>query len=120
KYPDRELFSYKKVGGGAFLQGVANYTGTGSGPAVLNYDGHAGNDYPVPGGTPVVAAAAGVVKEVSKTGLVPGTTKSLPNGKFIRISHSDAGYETVYLHLTQVDIDVGDAVEEGKQIGTSG
>lgn len=108
------LFSYRNSENASFMpgNGDGNYVGTSSGSTILNYDGHAGTDYSVPIEYEVIAAATGTV--MSDTGYNSG------NGNFVRIDHSSSGYETVYLHLSRIDVKPGDIVTEGDPIGLSG
>jgi len=73
---------------------------------------HNGQDLAVPSGTPVFAAASGVV-----------TTSQLDprniNGEWIKLDHGD-GWGTAYLHLSQRMVQVGQQVQAGQQIGLSG
>lgn len=71
---------------------------------------HAGQDIPVPVGTPIVAAMAGTV-------VAPYTAASA--GKNVKISHG-AGLATRYLHLSRIDVKVGEKVTAGQVIGLSG
>ena len=80
--------------------------------AALGYAGHHGIDYACPEGTPVRAAAAGVVIVAED---VPDSTA----GCFIHIVH-DAHLETRYLHLSGVLVGLWDNVEAGQIIGYSG
>jgi murein DD-endopeptidase MepM/ murein hydrolase activator NlpD len=107
------LYSYKKPDGQRFsING--NYVGTlQSGPAVLNYDGHAGIDYRVPFGTDVFAAAEGDV-------VVADASNSTAAGRFIRLQHGDYGYQSQYLHLSELFVSVGQHVMRGQLIGRSG
>lgn len=41
------------------------------------------------------------------------------NGKFVRINH-DNGYQSVYLHLSQIDVKKGQKIKAGSKIGISG
>lgn len=52
-------------------------------------------------------------------GAVSEATENLWNGKFIRISHGN-GYESVYLHLSSIDVTKGQKVAAGAKIGISG
>lgn len=72
--------------------------------------GHNGIDYAVPIGTPVKAADAGTVAEV---GEMP-----LGYGKYVKLLHSWG--ETVYAHLSEQDVQVGQAVGKGQVLGKSG
>ncbi|MFL4905500.1 M23 family metallopeptidase [Streptomyces sp. MMS24-I2-30] len=71
---------------------------------------HTGQDFAVPIGTPVRAAGAGHVVEVSCGGAF---------GVQIVIRHSD-GYCTQYAHLAAVAVGEGDRVDSGQWIGLSG
>lgn len=108
------LYSYKKADGGPFLVNI-KYVGT-IGPSTLNYDGHPGYDYPVPIGTEVHAAAYGTVVHVGPD------ADDLGAGIYIRLQHDSAGYQTQYLHLSQVHPSVTQnaPVSRGQLIGYSG
>ncbi|MGB0525511.1 MAG: M23 family metallopeptidase [Flammeovirgaceae bacterium] len=72
---------------------------------------HRGIDFKVPVGTPVFATANGIVKRVkySKTGY----------GKSIIISHGSS-YETLYAHLSKINVKEHEEVKKGQVIGFSG
>jgi len=107
------LHSYKKPDGSAFVLN-GHYIGTQqSGPTVLNYDGHAGIDYRVPYGTDVFAAADGQV-------VVVDSSNSTSAGNYIRIQHGDFGYQSQYLHLSEILVTQGQQVTRGDLIGRSG
>jgi murein DD-endopeptidase MepM/ murein hydrolase activator NlpD len=73
-------------------------------------DLHAGVDIAAPEGTPIVAALAGIVEQVSEEdGL----------GKTLRIVHGD-GIETVYGHCATITLREGQFVQQGDQVGTVG
>lgn len=118
-YPDvgnGPLYSFKKADGSLFrING--HYVGTqgpnGTGPTTLNYDGHPGYDYPVPSGTDVLAAADG---EVCKADI----SNSTASGNYVRIQHGTSGYQSQYLHLSQVLVSLGAQVTRGQLIGKSG
>jgi len=71
---------------------------------------HGGVDYPVPVGTPVAAAAEGVVVAAGPVG---------GYGNQIRVRHPD-GTETTYSHLSRIGVKPGDPVQAGAPIGASG
>lgn len=73
---------------------------------------HNGVDFSVPEGTPVHAAAAGKV-----TAAVTGSGGAM--GNYITLEHS-GGVRSQYLHLSAVDVAVGDHVSAGAVIGKSG
>jgi murein DD-endopeptidase MepM/ murein hydrolase activator NlpD len=71
---------------------------------------HAGIDYGVPQGTPVVAARAGRV------------TFAGPSGEYglrVDLDHG-AGTTTRYAHLSRIAVHLGDTVRAGQTIGSSG
>lgn len=74
---------------------------------------HAGVDYAVGTGTPLVAPADGVV---STAGTMGGF------GKVIMISHYIDGqsYTTVSAHLSSINVSAGQAVSQGEVIGATG
>jgi hypothetical protein len=69
-------------------------------------------DIGMPVGTPVVAAGPGVVhaRELNDIG---------STGLFVAVAHADGTYSR-YLHLSRVDVAVGQSVLRGQQIGLSG
>lgn len=74
---------------------------------------HKGTDFAVPIGTNVYAAAAGKVIAVQTT---EGTNDF---GLHVKLDHGN-GYETIYAHLSQVLVKIGDEVQKGQLIGKSG
>ncbi len=71
---------------------------------------HLGVDYAAPEGTPVRAAAAGLVTEAGWSGGF---------GKMVRIRHG-RGMETLYGHLSRIALKVGERVEQGATLGAVG
>lgn len=71
---------------------------------------HNGIDIAVPQGTPVEAAADGVVFLARDAGM---------GFSYVLIGHRD-GYATLYGHLSAIDVATGDAVSAGQVIGKSG
>ena len=71
---------------------------------------HAGSDYAVPTGTPVVAANTGRVALVGEF-FFPGRLVILDHG---------LGLYTLYFHLDRVDVTEGAIVERGHPVGTVG
>ncbi len=107
------LYSYKKADGSAFRVNGA-YVGTSrTGATTLNYDGHPGYDYPVPVGTDVFAAADGTV-------IVADASNRTVAGNYVRIQHGTSGYQSQYLHLSQLLVSLGAQVSRGQLIGKSG
>lgn len=74
---------------------------------------HKGVDVAAPVGTPTWAMADGVVVIAKPSGYNGGY------GKYVVIKHPN-GSQTVYGHLSQVDVRVGQNVSQGQQIGLSG
>jgi len=74
---------------------------------------HAGVDFLLRRGTPVMAAGDGEVRRA---------TRSPAYGNFVEISHPAAGYFTRYAHLSEIPDDIrrGVEVERGDTIGYSG
>lgn len=73
--------------------------------------GHHGIDYAAPRGTDVFAAAAGRVIRAGRSGS--------GYGNWVVIEHAD-GLQTIYAHLSSVDVDAGDRVRTGDKIGEVG
>jgi murein DD-endopeptidase MepM/ murein hydrolase activator NlpD len=71
---------------------------------------HLGVDYAAPTGTPVRAAADGVVVSAGRSG---------GYGKVVRLRHK-RGFETLYGHLSRIDVKRGQRVEQGERIGSVG
>ncbi len=71
---------------------------------------HLGVDYAAPSGTPVAAAADGVV---SAAGWMGGY------GRTVKIRHPN-GYETLYGHLSRIDVRPGQRVAQGARVGAVG
>lgn len=79
--------------------------------SILNeYRHHAGIDLPGVRGEKVYAAANGVVKAVAYDAIT---------GKYVKITHS-YGFETLYGHLSQQLVRMGDRVRIGSVIGLVG
>jgi LysM repeat protein len=75
--------------------------------------GHNAVDIGTPVGTPILAAAQGVVLAARPSGYNGGY------GKMVIISHPN-GTQTVYGHLSNVFVTTGQVVQRGEQIGESG
>ena len=71
---------------------------------------HRGTDYPVPEGTPVLAANSGTVVLA---------TSMYYEGNCVIIDHGQKLF-TIYMHLKQIDLHEGDRVDKGKRVGLSG
>lgn len=95
------------------------------GERFVGIDGHNGYDWSVSTGTSVVASAAGRV--ISAGTETPFACSLLNNavvaGMWVTIVHGvqpGEMIETMYGHLSRIDVKVGDAVSAGQQIGLSG
>lgn len=75
--------------------------------------GHNGIDFGAPIGTPVLASAGGTVIIARASGWNGGY------GLYVVISHSN-GTQTLYSHLSQVNVTTGTFVEKGEVIGKIG
>lgn len=71
-------------------------------------------DIAAPSGTSVVAAASGTVTSVRDTNTWNGGY-----GYYLIIDHG-AGIQTLYSHLSRIDVEVGDSVAQGEHIALSG
>ena len=76
-------------------------------------------DFVVPIGTPVVAAADGVVSYIHDGEVGCGGPDMLMKANIVDIDHAD-GSATQYAHLSSVGVKVGDVVVAGQEIGKSG
>ncbi len=72
---------------------------------------HKGVDIAAPMGTPVQAAADGVVSLADDSFLLHGQTVIVDHGQ---------GVATLYLHLSQIDVSPGESVKQGQIIGRVG
>lgn len=73
--------------------------------------GHSGMDIAAPTGTPVLAPAAGVVTFAGPDLYLTGGTLLLDHGY---------GVSSNFLHLSRIDVRVGDRVQQGQVIGAVG
>jgi len=94
------------------------------GERTVGLDGHQGYDFAMPEGTPLLAAAAGVVTRAgwgSESYCPPlgRTTRNLA----VVIRHEVAGGErfvTAYVHVSEVRVHIGERVRAGQLIALSG
>ena len=106
-----ETASAPSTGGGMFMRPTSGSVSSGYGPRGGKY--HNGIDFAAPTGTPVYAAASGVVSS---------STYSSSYGNVIYITHSINGkiYTTVYAHLSSRLVSAGETVNKGDLIGKVG
>ena len=91
---------------------ISSYFGVRKHP-VLGHDiHHAGVDFPSPVGTPIPAAADGIITHLGRNGAY---------GKYIRIRHNDT-YSTAYAHLSDYNsaLRIGSYVKRGQTIAYVG
>jgi murein DD-endopeptidase MepM/ murein hydrolase activator NlpD len=79
-------------------------------PILKTWRPHLGVDYAAPSGTPVVASADGVVTLAGWWGGL---------GRAVRLRHAN-GYETLYGHLSRIQVHRGQRVHQGQRIGAVG
>jgi murein DD-endopeptidase MepM/ murein hydrolase activator NlpD len=111
---------------GKFLWPIPHATITqGFGPTAFVFEAayagfahfHTGVDLAVPLGTPVFAAADGVV--VLARSMTDASGALIGYGNYVVIQH-DAGLKTLYGHLLAIGVKEGDAVKRGQLIGLVG
>ena len=88
-------------------------------------DGHSGYDWALPTGTPVLAADEGVVnfagnEQPFSCPLLNGDTVAAMIVNVVHQSPTGELFATEYVHLSQIDVAVGDTVETGQRVGLSG
>ncbi len=101
----------------AFLRSPLRFTRISSGfsmarlhPILKTVRPHPGIDYAAPAGTPVGASADGVVSQAGYSG---------GYGKLVKLRHAN-GFETLYGHLSRIDVRVGQRVAQGARLGAVG
>ncbi|MHB1163073.1 MAG: murein hydrolase activator EnvC family protein [Minisyncoccota bacterium] len=90
-------------------------------PQVYNGHGHNGIDIAAPIGTPVEAALSGTVLATGNTDLVNDANgrRCYSFGKWVMLVHGN-GINTMYAHLSEIDVSKGQSVRTGQVIGLSG
>lgn len=90
-------------------------------PQIYSGHGHDGIDIAAPIGTPVHAALAGVVLATGNTDLVHDSRghQCYSFGKWVMLVHGN-GINTMYAHLSEIDVSKGQSVTTGQVIGLSG
>ena len=88
------------------------YIGTGAnGETCEKISVHRGYDLAVPVGTPVKAPAPGTV--------LLGQLDMYFEGGAVFLDHGD-GLVSIFMHMSEIDVEAGDTVETGEQLGLSG
>lgn len=100
-----------------------SYCGGPNGPGGI--DSHSGYDWLLPIGTPLLAVAAGTVRFAGTDPpfFCPTLNRSVNDQMVVLIDHTSPNGETftsVYVHLSQINVQVGEAVAGGQEIGLSG
>lgn len=85
-------------------------------PQIYNGGGHNAIDIAAPIGTAVEAALGGVVLATGNTDLVRGCYSF---GKWVMLIHGN-GLNTMYAHLSEIDVTKGQSVGTGQVLGLSG
>jgi len=85
-------------------------------PQIYNGGGHPGMDIGAPIGTPIMAALGGIVLATGNTDLIRGCYSY---GKWVMIIHGN-GINTLYAHLSEIDVAKGQSVGTGQILGLSG
>ena len=93
-----------------FTRISSRFTGARRHPILKVVRPHYGIDYAAPAGTPVVAVASG---RVTMAGWDGGF------GRSVRVRH-DRGLESVYSHLSKIEVAVGEKIAQGERIGLVG
>jgi len=75
-----------------------------------SYEMHSGIDFRGPIGTPIYATADGIVVKAEYSG---------GYGRHVVIDHG-YGYETLYAHMSELQVEVGDRVKRGDLVGALG
>ncbi len=101
----------------AFLRSPLKFSRISSGfsrarfhPILGKYTPHLGVDYAAPTGTPVQAASTGLVVSAGWMG---------GYGNTVKLRHAN-GFETLYGHLSRLDVRAGQRVAQGQRIGAVG
>lgn len=113
----------KKVFGNTFCitQYFGNTPFSTANPQVYNGHGHNAIDIGSPNGTPVLSALSGTVLATGNTDLAHDSQgrQCYSFGKWIMIDHHN-GLNTMYSHLSVIDVSKGQSVKTGQVIGLSG
>lgn len=108
----------KKLFGNIFCitQYFGNTAFSTANPQVYNGNGHNAIDISAPIGTPILAALGGTVLATGNTDAVKGCYSF---GKWVMLVHGN-GLNTLYSHLSSIDVVKGQSVKTGRVLGLSG
>lgn len=119
EYKDMAIPSANTGGGQASSAGfiwpcdsrnITSYFGNRTAPTAGATTDHRGIDIGMAEGNNIYTVADGVVSQVNE---------SSARGKYIRVKH-DSGYQTLYQHLSSINVSTGQRVTQGQVIGLSG
>ncbi len=85
-------------------------------PQVYNGSGHNGIDFGIKVGTPILAAASGIVLGTGNTDLA---CSGVSYGKWVLVKHTN-GLTTLYAHLSVITVTEGMILSSRQQVGLSG
>lgn len=94
------------------------------GDTIEALDGHQGYDWPMPDGTPLLAAASGFVTRagIGSEQYCPPLGRSTRNVAVVILHPTPEGerFVLLYSHLSEVAVEIGDVVAPGDVVGYSG
>ncbi len=88
-------------------------------------DAHQGYDWVMPGGTPLLAMAEGTVTSAGTDApfFCAPLGRTVSGQRFVEIRHpvlNSEQFSSVFVHLSRIDVSVGQTVTRGQTIGLSG
>jgi murein DD-endopeptidase MepM/ murein hydrolase activator NlpD len=111
---DQMLFLLPWTAGDTFRVTQGHNTGSHTGAGAWAWD------FGMPVGTPLLSSHAGIVRAVKGDSTIGGCDAAYRNdGNYVVVDRGN-GLETLYLHLDDVAVSVGDPVARGQLLGTSG
>ncbi len=99
--------------------GLPFYTGQGYYMSQDYHSGHGALDFAIWYGDPILAVGGGTVIFAYDEGYFSKNDLNWTYGTFVMIEH-DNGLRSLYAHLADRNVSIGDRVEKGDVIGTSG
>jgi murein DD-endopeptidase MepM/ murein hydrolase activator NlpD len=93
-----------------FVRISSRFTNSRFHPVLKIFRPHLGVDYAAPAGTPVQAVASGTVEYAGWNG---------EGGRTVKLRHS-GGFQTSYMHLSNISVRQGARISQGEQIGRVG
>jgi len=114
--PGQGILSWPIAGKIKITQYFGNTDFAQANAALYRGNGHDGLDIAASIGTPVHAALSGTILATGNTDAVRGCYSF---GKWVMIKHGN-GINTMYAHLSEIDVSAGQSVKTGDLIGYSG